>query len=194
MPRCSKRCGRIALRWKAALPSFTTIARVAQPVSVSQGLGLERCSGHGWTTTRATSPRTEPLPAFVLKAAQRSDQPMLVMGKSEYILGAASTEGGNVVVVATAHAGGTERHGRHISAPLPATIGCFSACATGFAAPICFCCFLLTTLTFFASSWLALFLSKQVTRPVEALADAMDEIAAGHYGHRVTDRRERRAG
>ena len=45
--------------------------------------------------------------------------------------------------------------------------------------------FLLTTLVFFASSWLALFLSKQVTRPVEALADAMDAVAAGHYAHRV---------
>jgi len=33
--------------------------------------------------------------------------------------------------------------------------------------------------------WLALFLSKQITRPVEALADAMDEIAAGKYDHRV---------
>jgi nitrogen fixation/metabolism regulation signal transduction histidine kinase len=45
--------------------------------------------------------------------------------------------------------------------------------------------FLLTTLVFFASSWLALYLSKQVTRPVEALADAMDAVAAGHYFHRV---------
>src|SRR5262249_53546434 len=35
------------------------------------------------------------------------------------------------------------------------------------------------------SVWLALFLSKQITRPVEALADAMDEIAAGKYEHRV---------
>jgi PAS domain S-box-containing protein len=44
---------------------------------------------------------------------------------------------------------------------------------------------LLTVLVFFTSSWLALFLSKQITRPVEALADAMGEIAAGHYQHRV---------
>ena len=45
---------------------------------------------------------------------------------------------------------------------------------------------LLTTLTFFASSWLALYLSKQITRPVEALADAMDEIAAGDYHQRIS--------
>ena len=44
---------------------------------------------------------------------------------------------------------------------------------------------LITVLVFFSSVWLALFLSKQITRPVEALADAMDEIAAGKYEHRV---------
>jgi hypothetical protein len=45
---------------------------------------------------------------------------------------------------------------------------------------------LLTALTFFASSWLAWFFSKQITRPLEGLADAMDEIAADHYEQRVT--------
>jgi hypothetical protein len=44
---------------------------------------------------------------------------------------------------------------------------------------------LLTGLTLFISSWLALFFSKQVTRPVEALADAMDAMASGDYGARV---------
>ena len=44
---------------------------------------------------------------------------------------------------------------------------------------------LITVVVFFSSVWLALFLSKQITRPVEALADAMDEIAAGKYDHRV---------
>ena len=44
---------------------------------------------------------------------------------------------------------------------------------------------LITVFVFFSSVWLALFLSKQITRPVEALADAMDEIAAGKYDHRV---------
>ncbi len=44
---------------------------------------------------------------------------------------------------------------------------------------------LITVFDFFFSVWLALFLSKQITRPVEALADAMDEIAAGKYEQRV---------
>jgi len=46
-------------------------------------------------------------------------------------------------------------------------------------------CCALTAFVFFSSVWLALFLSKQITRPVEALADAMDEIATEKYGQRV---------
>jgi two-component system, NtrC family, nitrogen regulation sensor histidine kinase NtrY len=46
---------------------------------------------------------------------------------------------------------------------------------------------MMTSLALFASSWLALHLSKQVTKPVEALADAMEAIAAGDYAHRVQE-------
>ncbi len=46
---------------------------------------------------------------------------------------------------------------------------------------------MMTSLALFASSWLALHLSKQVTKPVEALADAMEAIASGDYGHRVKE-------
>jgi two-component system nitrogen regulation sensor histidine kinase NtrY len=44
----------------------------------------------------------------------------------------------------------------------------------------------ITALVFFSSIWLAVFLSKQITRPVEALADAMDEIADGKLEQRVS--------
>jgi hypothetical protein len=44
---------------------------------------------------------------------------------------------------------------------------------------------MMTSLALFACVWLALHLSKQVTKPVEALGDAMEAIAAGNYGHRV---------
>ena len=46
---------------------------------------------------------------------------------------------------------------------------------------------MMTSLALFAASWLALHLSKQVTKPVEALADAMASIAAGDYAHRVQE-------
>ena len=46
---------------------------------------------------------------------------------------------------------------------------------------------MITSLALFASSWLALHLSKQVTKPVESLADAMASIAAGDYAQRVRE-------
>ncbi len=109
---------------------------------------------------------------------------MLVTGKDEYVLGAASTGDGGVVVA-----------GLPLPAGLSATVQDIRSGARDYQVlyrarnrirwTYLLLLFLLTTLVFFASSWLALFLSKQVTRPVEALADAMDAVAAGHYAHRV---------
>jgi two-component system nitrogen regulation sensor histidine kinase NtrY len=120
----------------------------------------------------------------VLHAAQRSDVPMLVSGTNEYMLGAASTVEGCIVVA-----------GLPLPAGLSATVQDIRSGARDYETlyrarrrirtTYLLLMFLLTTLIFFASSWLALFLSKQVTRPVEALADAMDAVAAGHYAHRV---------
>jgi two-component system, NtrC family, nitrogen regulation sensor histidine kinase NtrY len=131
-----------------------------------------------------TIPSPGPLTDVVLQAAQSSDQPALVVGKNDYILGAASTGDGGVVVV-----------GLPLPAGLSATIADIRSGARDYSilyrmrnrvrSTYVLLLVLLAALTFFASSWLALFLSKQVTRPVEALADAMDEIAAGHYAHRV---------
>jgi two-component system nitrogen regulation sensor histidine kinase NtrY len=120
----------------------------------------------------------------VLHAAQRSDLPMLVSGTNEYVMGAASTVDGCIVVA-----------GLPLPAGLSATVQDIRSGARDYQTlyrarrrirtTYLLLMFLLTTLVFFASSWLALFLSKQVTRPVEALADAMDAVAAGHYAHRV---------
>src|SRR6478736_8144278 len=44
---------------------------------------------------------------------------------------------------------------------------------------------LLTVLVLFSTTWLALFLSKLVTRPVAALAEAMQEISRGRLDYRV---------
>jgi hypothetical protein len=126
----------------------------------------------------------ETLGTTVLRAAQRSDVPMLVTGKDEYVLGQASTGDGGIVVAALPLPSG-----------LSATVEDIRSGARDYEilyrdrrrirTTYLLLLFLLTTLVFFASSWLALFLSKQVTRPVEALADAMDAVAAGHYAHRV---------
>lgn len=44
---------------------------------------------------------------------------------------------------------------------------------------------LFTVLVFFSSMWFALFLSKQVTVPIEALAEGTREVARGNLGHQV---------
>ena len=44
---------------------------------------------------------------------------------------------------------------------------------------------LLTVLVLFAATWLALFLSKLVTRPVAALAEATDQISKGRLDYRI---------
>ncbi len=126
----------------------------------------------------------EPLTTTVLHAAQRSDMPTLVIGKDEYVLGEASTGDGGIVVA-----------GLPLPPGLSATVQDIRSGTRDYETlyrdrrrirtTYMLLLFLLTTLVFFASSWLALFLSKQVTRPVEALADAMDAVAAGHYTHRV---------
>jgi two-component system nitrogen regulation sensor histidine kinase NtrY len=118
----------------------------------------------------------ESLTATVLHAAQRSDVPMLVAGKDEYVLGEASTGDGGIVVA-----------GLPLPPGLSATVQDIRSGSRDYQvlyrarnrirSTYLLLLFLLTTLVFFASSWLALFLSKQVTRP--------DAVAAGHYAHRV---------
>lgn len=44
---------------------------------------------------------------------------------------------------------------------------------------------LITALVLFAATWLSLFISKLVTRPVAALAAATEELSRGHFSHRV---------
>lgn len=44
---------------------------------------------------------------------------------------------------------------------------------------------LLTALTLFAATWVSVFIARLVTRPVAALAEATQQIRAGHLGYRV---------
>jgi two-component system nitrogen regulation sensor histidine kinase NtrY len=127
----------------------------------------------------------ESLTDTILRAAQRSDEPVIAAGESEYALGTANVASGGFVVV-----------GIPMPSGLSSTIAEIRTGASEYWAiyrerrtirsTYLLLLLLLTSLTFFASSWLALYLSKQITRPVEALADAMNEIAEGHYQQRVT--------
>ncbi len=122
--------------------------------------------------------------AAILAAAQRSDLPIFSEGDSDYALGIAAMKQGGTVVVG-----------------IPMPFG-MSATMTRLQKAVdvywsihrsqrqvrnlyMLLLLLMTTLALFVCSWLALHLSKQVTKPVEALADAMEAIAAGDYAHRV---------
>jgi two-component system, NtrC family, nitrogen regulation sensor histidine kinase NtrY len=143
---------------------------------------------------RASTPESEwreapllgPLSAAVLSAAQRNDNPVVDVAGQEYALGQAVTPSGKIVIAvlpmpqglsattARIRSGADEywqlfRSRRIIRNTLSLTL------------------LLVTVFVFFSGVWLAVFLSKQITHPVEALADAMDAIAAGKYEQRVAD-------
>lgn len=120
----------------------------------------------------------------MLQVGRRTDEPILQINGVSYMVGAASAMGGSIIVVGL---------------PLPPQVtGAIDRIESGanrywillrarrrVRQTYFLVLLLLTGLTLFVSSWLALFFSKQVTRPVEALADAMDEMASGDYGARV---------
>ncbi|HEV3150973.1 MAG TPA: ATP-binding protein [Acidobacteriaceae bacterium] len=136
--------------------------------------------------TIATRPAAgESLLAFVLAAAHRSDQPVLTLGGVDYVLGTSATPSSSLVVVALPMPAGLARTVGTIRSGTESYWQLFRG-RNRIRGTYFLLMLLLTILTLFASSWLALYLAKQVTRPAETLADAMEQISAGHYSHRVT--------
>jgi len=167
---------------------FAIVYRDGSPVAIFQ-----RPREEGPTTIRPwvedesnkAEDDTESLPSVVLRTAQRSDAPILGIGHKDYALGSSTLPDAGLVVV-----------GLPMPEGLSATVANIQKGAEMYWATFkvrnrlrrlsLSILLLLTALIFFTSSWLALLLSKQITRPVEALADAMDEIGEGHYKHRIT--------
>jgi hypothetical protein len=130
------------------------------------------------------SPAGVPITDALLNAAQHSDDPVVRIGSREYALGTAVSPQGAIVLVglpvpqelskslAKIVQGSRDYWTLYRNRNLIRT--------TYFLALL-----LLTVLAFFISTYLALHLSRQITRPVEALADAMDRISSGDYQHRV---------
>ncbi len=132
----------------------------------------------------------DPANAELLAAAQRGDNPVFTLAGSDFALGSATLvkQGGAIGHVVT---GLPLPHG--MSATLAHLQKATADYWTLFRArrsvrnTYMILLLMMTSLALFAASWLALHLSKQVTKPVEALADAMDSIAAGDYAHRVAE-------
>lgn len=129
---------------------------------------------------------TDPTDAAILAAAVRSDGPVFSLGNIDYALGATTMKKGTTVVV-----------GLPMPFGMAATMTRLRKAADAYWTLhserrqlrdlYMLLLLMMTSLALFASCWLALHLSKQVTKPVEALADAMEAIVSGDYGHRVQE-------
>jgi hypothetical protein len=120
----------------------------------------------------------------LLASAQRSDEPVIKIAGDEYALGISATASGKAVVVGLPMPQGLSQTATRIRSGAAAYWELFRS-RNRIRTTFFLMLLLITVFVFFTSVWLALFLSKQITGPVEALADAMDEIAAGKYDHRV---------
>ena len=134
----------------------------------------------------AAKETTDPTDAAILATAQRNDQPMFSIGTTDYALGATSLKQGNTVVVGLPMPFGMAATMTRLQKRAEAYSVLYSE-RRQIRDLYMLLLLMMTSLALFASSWLALHLSKQVTKPVEALADAMEAIASGDYGHRVKE-------
>ncbi len=167
---------------------FTIIYRDGVPVTQYQlPQPSQPATVRGWLDDEndsATS-QTEPLATTVLRTAQRSDEPILTIGETEYVVADTALPEGGLVVIGLPLPAGLSATAQQIRAGANQYWALYRE-RRSIRSTYLLLLLLLTALVFFSSSWLALYLSKQVTRPVEALADAMDEIGEGQYGTRVT--------
>ncbi len=129
---------------------------------------------------------TSPTDVAILATAQRSDQPVFSVGTTDYALGATTLKGGNTVVVGLPMPFGMAATMANLRKNADAYWVLYSE-RRQIRDLYMLLLLMMTSLALFASCWLALHLSKQVTKPVEALADAMEAIASGDYAHRVQE-------
>ncbi|MGD0681265.1 MAG: ATP-binding protein [Terracidiphilus sp.] len=125
-----------------------------------------------------------PLSASLLTSAQRNDQPVIKVAEQEYALGISAAPSGKVVVTALPMPQGLSQTTARIRAGTDTYWKLFRT-RNNIRTTFFLILLLITVFVFFSSVWLALFLSRQITKPVEALAVAMAEIATGKYDHRV---------
>ena len=118
-------------------------------------------------------------------AAQRTDQPFYSLGSADYALAATAVQHGGLVVIALPIPPGISDTAAQLRSAADTYWVLFRERREVRALYMLYL-LLITGLALFACCWLALNLSKQVTRPVESLAEAMEAIAAGNYARRVS--------
>ena len=158
------------------------------PEAISTGSSASQQAAAAGNATPPNVAPPHPLPGeletAILHSAERTEAPYVTLGATDYTVATAALKRGGLVMVGL---------------PVPKGIANATARLRA-AADVYWSTFrerrkirnlymalllLTTTLALFACCWLALNLSKQVTRPVESLAEAMEAIAAGDYARRV---------
>ncbi len=179
----------IVFRNKRALAAFQMPQSNGATAQIKTWLPEQTPDDEGNSTGKSAEgveARSESTDAAILAAAQRNDEPVFSLGQIDYALGAATLKGGGIVVVGLPMPYGMAATMIRLRASADAYWKLFRE-RRQIRNLYTMLLLMMTSLALFASSWLALHLSKQVTKPVEALADAMEAIAAGDYGHRVKE-------
>jgi nitrogen fixation/metabolism regulation signal transduction histidine kinase len=125
-----------------------------------------------------------PVQRAILQAAQRNDDPFYSIAGNDYTLAISGLQQGGVVVVGLPIPPGITGTSARLRTSADAYWVLYRE-RRNIRNLYIVILLLITGLALFAICWLALNLSKQVTRPIESLADAMEAIAAGDYAHRV---------
>ncbi|MDW5267261.1 MULTISPECIES: PAS domain-containing sensor histidine kinase [Acidobacteriaceae] len=175
----------IVYRDGRAVASFQMPQRDGATAEVKPWLPESSADENG-SALAAHAPRTIPTDAAILAAAQRSDAPIFSLGQTDYALAATTVQRGNTVVVGLPMPFGMAATMANLRREADAYWVLFRE-RRQIRNLYMSLLLMMTILALFASSWLALHISKQVTRPVEALGDAMEAIAAGDYAHRVDE-------
>jgi two-component system, NtrC family, nitrogen regulation sensor histidine kinase NtrY len=121
---------------------------------------------------------------FPVEDAVRGKNPHFQWGQTEYVIGAAPFEGNGTVLVALPLPRKFAETARQIQESQQRYIGLARQRKLVRRTYLGFL-LLLTVLVLFASTWLALFLSKLVNRPVAAIAAGTEAISKGQLDYRV---------
>jgi two-component system nitrogen regulation sensor histidine kinase NtrY len=162
----------------------TASAELREHVSTLQGgFVLALANGNLATSLNTPAPWTVMKNGFPAQSALRGEHPHFHWGQTDYIVAAAPVQRGAVVVAmplppkfAQTARQIQESQTRYIE--LAAKRKLFRRTYIGFL-------LLLTVVVLFASTWLALLLSKLVNRPVAALAAGTEAISKGQLDYRV---------
>ena len=147
------------------------------------GFTVAISDGHALASLNTPAPWAEMRERFPVDQAIRGEHPHFLWGETDYIVGAAPTDNGSVFVAMPlppkfAQTASQIRDSQQRYIDLARQRKLVRRTYLAFL-------LLLTVIVLFASTWLALFLSKLVGRPVAAIAAGTEAISRGQLDYRV---------